>query len=101
MAVTVAVVIALFVVYQLSVARWSAADDQRRFSAGLQQDWDGSPMAPRAAPVPAPTVAIGDPFAVLRIPALGADWEFTVVEGTGQDELAGGPGHYVGTAFPG
>ena len=101
LAVTVAVVIVLFVVYQFSVARWSAAENQRQLSAELQEDWGQPPAALPAAPAPTPTVSIGEPFAVLQIPALGADWQFTLVEGTSQDQLARGPGHYVGTSFPG
>jgi sortase (surface protein transpeptidase) len=99
--VTVALVIVLFVVYQLYVAGWSAAENQRQVTAELQQEWERAPGALPTTPAHTPTVSIGDPFAVLRIPALGADWRFTVVEGTGQDELARGPGHYVGTDFPG
>ena len=101
LSVTVAVVIALFVVYQLDVVPWSAEDGQRQLSAKLQQDWGRSPGERPPVPAPTPTVSIGDPFAVLRIPKFGADWQFTVMEGTGQDELARGPGHYVGTNLPG
>ena len=99
LAVTIAVVMVLFVVYQFSVGRWTAAEDQRRASAALKEDWASSAEGPATAP--APTLAVGDPFAVLRIPAVGADWQFAVVEGTGPDELVRGPGHYVGTTFPG
>jgi sortase (surface protein transpeptidase) len=98
--VTVALVMTLFVVYQLYVVPWSAAKDQRRTEEQLQRAWERAPAAP-APSAPTPDVSIGDPFAVLRIPALGSDWRFTVVEGTGQEELARGLGHYVGTDFPG
>lgn len=101
LAVTVAVVIVLFVAYQLYVVSWSAAENQRQVAAQLQQDWGRSPPALPGVSAPTPEVSVGDPFAVIRIPALGADWEFTVVEGTAQEQLARGPGHYVGTSFPG
>ena len=101
LAVTAAVVIVLFVVYQLYVAGWSAAENQRKVAAQLQQDWGRSPPTLPAAPAPTPEVSAGDPFAVLRIPVLGADRQFTVVEGTARDELARGPGHYAGTSFLG
>ena len=42
----------------------------------------------------------GQPFAFIRIPALGRHWAFTIVEGTGEAELATGPGHVTGTALP-
>jgi sortase A len=43
----------------------------------------------------------GQPFAVLRIPAFGAQWRFAVVEGTTLAQLAEGPGHVPGTQLPG
>ena len=36
-----------------------------------------------------------------RIPALGKDWKFTVIQGTDLPQLATGPGHVPGTALPG
>jgi sortase A len=47
------------------------------------------------------TVRTGRPFAMLRIPALGRDWTFAVVEGASLAQLATGPGHVTGTALPG
>lgn len=43
----------------------------------------------------------GDGYALLRIPRLGADWEWVVLEGTDLTHLADGPGHYEGSAHPG
>ena len=43
----------------------------------------------------------GRPFALLRIPAFGAQWRFAVVEGTTLAQLAEGPGHVPGTQLPG
>ena len=43
----------------------------------------------------------GQPFALLRIPAFGAQWRFAVVEGTTLAQLAEGPGHVPGTQLPG
>ena len=43
----------------------------------------------------------GQPFALLRIPALGRDWKFVIVQGTGLRQLALGPGHVPGTGLPG
>jgi sortase (surface protein transpeptidase) len=44
---------------------------------------------------------IGEGFAKLYIPAFGADYVFTVVEGTDPDDLYIGPGHYSETQLPG
>jgi sortase A len=46
-------------------------------------------------------VTVGTAFAVLHIPRLGADYARVVLEGTDEEELKQGPGHYVGTAMPG
>ena len=46
-----------------------------------------------------PPPAVGDPVAVLTIPAIGLTK--TVVEGTSRDALRSGPGHYRATPLPG
>ncbi|GIH71418.1 class E sortase [Sphaerimonospora thailandensis] len=46
-------------------------------------------------------IRLGHALALLRIPRLGADYKYAVVEGVGADELRKGPGHYPGTAMPG
>ena len=43
----------------------------------------------------------GSGFAKLYIPSFGADYVFTVIEGTDENDLYSGPGHYVGTQYPG
>jgi len=48
---------------------------------------------------PRPTVATGQALAVLQIPAIDVD--LVVIEGDGQNELRGAPGHRSGTALPG
>lgn len=42
---------------------------------------------------------LGEPVALLRIPAIGV--EQVVVEGSGQTQLNAGPGHYRGSPLPG
>ena len=44
---------------------------------------------------------IGQGFANLDIPVFGADYAFTVVEGTTAEDLYGNPGHYDDTQYPG
>ena len=55
-------------------------------------------VATRVAPTTAPP-ALGKPIGLLAIPKLGLD--DVLVEGTGEAQLQGGPGHYLNTALPG
>lgn len=73
----------------------------------LHEQWARQP-AVGGGTAPGGTVAVrpielvtGQPFAVLRIPAFGAQWRFAVVEGTTLVQLAEGPGHVPGTQLPG
>ncbi|MET7333407.1 class E sortase [Nonomuraea sp. NPDC005650] len=43
----------------------------------------------------------GKPMALLRIPKLGPDYEYAVVEGVDAEHLKKGPGHYPDSAMPG
>jgi sortase (surface protein transpeptidase) len=90
------VVVLLFVVYELWITDLSTARDQSRLSDRLQATWQATPGGQQEL-----EPAVGAPMAVLRIPRLGADFERVLVEGTDQDQLAEGPGHYVGSAMPG
>jgi sortase A len=56
------------------------------------------PVATSVAPTTAPP-ALGKPIGLIAIPKLGLD--DVVVEGTGEAQLQGGPGHYSGTSLPG
>ncbi|RZU33869.1 class E sortase [Blastococcus saxobsidens] len=110
---TIGLVALLFVGYELWVTDLLAARQQDRLSEQIQDRWADDPTvtapvapAPDGSPAPAPApapidVAVGEPFAVLHIPRLGADYARVVVEGTAQVQLAQGPGHYLGTAMPG
>ena len=66
----------------------------------LQTRWKSAP-ATGAVSVPTVKVQAGQPFALLRIPALGRDWKFAVVEGATLAQLSTGPGHVTGTQLPG
>ena len=66
----------------------------------LATEWKSDP--PRGAGIAATVkVETGQPFALLRIPALGRGWKFAVVEGATLAQLATGPGHVTGTQLPG
>ncbi|KAB8196297.1 class E sortase [Nonomuraea phyllanthi] len=47
------------------------------------------------------TAKPGEPVALLRIPRLGSDYEYAVVEGVDAEHLKKGPGHYPDSAMPG
>ena len=66
----------------------------------LATQWKSTPE-PKAGRVPTVKVETGKPFALLRIPALGSDWRFALVEGATLAQLATGPGHVTGTQLPG
>ncbi len=127
--ITFGLVALLFVGYQLWMTDLVAAQHQQELSEDLQQQWADAPTvaAPEADLPPAPSgevdepaeaaeadeapdapvapgpirVDVGDPFAIVHIPRLGADWSRVVVEGTAETQLAQGPGHYLDTAMPG
>jgi len=96
----------LFVGWQL----WGTSISQHHAQSALKQAFHeqverATPASPSATPSLIPsTVKLSDPaegsvVGHLQIPAIGVD-EY-VVEGTGEGDLAKGPGHYVGTAMPG
>ncbi|HKS46634.1 MAG TPA: class E sortase [Amycolatopsis sp.] len=93
--ITAGVVVLLFVVYELYVTNLSSAGKQADATATLDQDWadDGRQLHPE--------LIDGKAFAKLHIPAFGADYHFTIQEGTSAAALEIGPGHYRGTALPG
>jgi sortase (surface protein transpeptidase) len=92
--VTGGLVVLLFAVYEVYVTDLFTDHRQAQLSEELHERWEGSPSAPRES-------VIGDAFAVLHIPRLGPDYERVVLQGTTENELSQGPGHYTGTAMPG
>ncbi len=95
--VTGGLVVLLFVVYGLFVTDVLTDRQQDQLNKNLRQEWTAEAEAPTASRVS----ILGDAFAVLHIPRLGADYEKVVLEGTAEEQLAQGPGHYEGTALPG
>jgi sortase (surface protein transpeptidase) len=94
--VTGGLVVLLFVVYELFVTDLLNERRQAELNEQVQAEWREAPPTPEAT---APTV--GAPIAVLHIPRLGTDYRRVVLEGTTEEQLREGPGHYVGTAMPG
>jgi len=87
------------------IAAYKVVDPQApaREHALQQQLITGWQAAPRPAASSPPVVQVrtGQPFALLRIPALGRNWKFAVVEGASLAQLSTGPGHVTGTQLPG
>ena len=97
--VTCGVVVALFMAYMFWGTGLRESDAQHRFAGELGRQWGAAPglaLAGDAGPL-----ALGQPFAFIRIPAFGRTWRFAVVQGTGTAQLALGPGHVPGTQRPG
>jgi sortase (surface protein transpeptidase) len=93
--VTGGLVVLLFVVYELFVTDLLNKGKQSDLSQQLHEQWDANPgTTPR-------TDLTGGAFAVLYIPRLGLDYQRVVLDGTSEEQLAQGPGHYEGTALPG
>jgi sortase A len=100
---TVGVIIALFLAYLTWGSGQRAAQAQGQFTAQLNREWQATPVAVgivRARPDRLRLVT-GEPFAFLRIPAFGARWRFTIIEGTQLAQLNLSPGHVPGTQLPG
>ena len=83
---------------------------QQALQQQLVTGWQAAPRAtaprpaaprPTASSPPVVQVRTGQPFALLRIPALGRNWKFAVVEGASLAQLSTGPGHVTGTQLPG
>jgi sortase A len=92
--VTAGLVLLLFVVYEVYVTDLLTERRQAALTEEIYTEWAEDP------PVPGLQVP-GDALAVLYIPRLGEDYRQVVLEGTAEEQLSQGPGHYVGTALPG
>lgn len=68
---------------------------QHQITRALQQQWrSGEKLAPKKVPE-------GQASALIRIPRFGKNYVVPVLEGTSEDVLAQGFGHFRGTAEPG
>jgi sortase A len=98
--ISLGVIVLGFMAYMYwgTAARESSA--QQAFVTELGRQWGSA--GPEEAVLTNPhQLALGQPFALMRIPRFGPHWEFAVVQGTGLPQLALGPGHVPGTALPG
>ena len=98
--VTAGALLLLFVAWQLWWTDVTANRVQDGTVHALSRDFAGARTGGSAGETPS-AVPFGKAFAILRIPRLGADYARPVLEGTSQDILQQGVGHYTGTARPG
>ena len=101
--ITGGLIVLLFVVYELFITDLMTDQRQEELTDELVQNWenDDPTLGPDLPGGGLSQIPIGDGFAFIRIPALGADYVRVVVEGTTTDALTQGPGHYVDSAMPG
>ena len=101
--ITAGVIVLLFVAYQLWGTNLTEARNQsnlsKQFKAAVAAAAPVQTNSSQPAPDVLPSVPPGGAIDHLVIPAIGVDKY--VVEGTNEDDLRRGPGHYGGTAYPG
>lgn len=93
--ITAGVVVGLFAVYTLFWTGVQTAQAQQELGDVLDEK---PPVPQRPAEAATPPKRPGDPYLRMRIPRLGQDWEWVVVNGISEADLAKGPGHYPTTA---
>lgn len=98
--ITLGVVVLGFLAYMYWGTAVRTSSDQQALKAELGRQRSAAQAALAALSSPA-DLALGRPFALIRIPRFGPHWQFAVVQGTGLPQLALGPGHVPGTALPG
>lgn len=87
--VTIGVLILLFAFYESFWTNLEAGRKQEAVNAELEDTWHNE----RGRTTP----ELGNAFARLYIPHFGSDFHFAIVEGTNEEQLFAGPGHYPET----
>ncbi|WP_424184610.1 class E sortase [Actinokineospora sp. G85] len=99
--VTLGVVVLLFVIYEVWITDLISAGKQNDVTSALDEQWGSPTLDDGPERQQKFQFADGEGMAKLYIPALGEDYNFTVVEGTTEANLEVGPGHYKNSALPG
>ncbi|MFC0429283.1 class E sortase [Kutzneria buriramensis] len=100
--ITAGLVILLFVVYEVYWTDLISAGKQNQATSSLNDKWkDQDTVGTGPQRGTHYDLTEGQGFAKIYVPALGADYHFTIVEGTTDADLDIGPGHYIGSALPG
>ncbi|TDD46601.1 class E sortase [Nonomuraea terrae] len=93
--ITAGLILMLFCAYLL----WGTGSYTRSQQLLLQRELAEKRAAAEAGRLD--RIELGSAVALLRIPKLGHDYEYAVVEGVGTEQLKKGPGHHPDTALPG
>ena len=99
--ITLGMVVLLFVVYEVYWTDLISAGKQSDATTALDNQWQDPTAADPGRKDHFQGLGEGDGFAKMYIPAFGADYHFTIVEGTTEKSLEIGPGHYTKSAYPG
>ena len=104
--ITLGLVLLLLAAYEVWFTDLVNHRTQKDLTTALQNQWDNGDdptvgTAPARPGEKVRSIPLGEGFALIYIPDFGTDYVFTVVEGTGADQLNKGPGHYVDTPLPG
>jgi sortase A len=83
-----------YVAWQFWGTNWISKRHQREITSQLQEDWAAGTGCDKFCPH-------GKASALIRIPKFGKNYVVPVIEGTSQDILAKGFGHFEDTADPG
>ncbi|MDI9917418.1 class E sortase [Rhodococcus sp. IEGM 1379] len=96
---TAGVVILLFVIYEAYWTNIVSGRLQDEVNTQLEQSWGKDPVPTGDDPVAPLVPVLGESFARVHLPTL--DSAYAVVEGTRNEDLRTGPGHYPDTQMPG
>jgi len=99
--ITLGMVVLLFVIYEVYWTDLISAGKQQDATTALDSQWGDPAGADPKRQDHFQGLGEGDGFAKMYIPSFGADYHFTIVEGTTEQSLEIGPGHYTKSAYPG
>jgi sortase A len=94
--ITAGLVLLLFVAYELWGTGAYTSGQQDQLSKQLDKQWNTKRTVTTSE-----KVHLGQGMALIRIPRLGKNYHYVVIEGVTVADLRKGPGHYPGTALPG
>jgi sortase A len=94
--ITAGLIMLLFVAYELWGTGAYTQAQQHKLGDELSRSWTAS-----GGKVTTERVRLGHGLALIRIPRLGKNFHYVIIEGVSVADLRKGPGHYPGTAMPG
>jgi sortase A len=95
--ITAGIVVLFFVAYELWGTGTYTQAQQRKLGDELNRTWASA----GPGKVTTERVRLGHGLALIRIPRLGKNFHYVIIEGVSVADLRKGPGHYPGTAMPG